>query len=248
MVDLSVLKNYPEYQKLYTDKNLGDNVCLLTIGGSHAYGLANENSDIDIRGIAFHSKDDLMGFKKFNGYTVNHDKCDIKIYTIENFFKLAINGNISVLEMLYCDEDDIIKYSIPMFKLRKQNLFLSNDCYKSIKGMLFSYVREYYKYKERNLDGTKYLMNIVRLLGLSYELFCWGRFVVNINKMSCFKDIEKIIIDVDEYSKDYFEEIILSHLYDFYKRSKLPEHCDAKQAEQLLIKLNVANLIVKGSI
>lgn len=53
------LLDRPEYQNLLQHENLGENICLLTVGGSHAYGLANENSDIDIRGIAVRTAEDI---------------------------------------------------------------------------------------------------------------------------------------------------------------------------------------------
>lgn len=40
----------PEYDFLRNDKNLGENIILLGLGGSHAYGTENEYSDLDIRG------------------------------------------------------------------------------------------------------------------------------------------------------------------------------------------------------
>ena len=42
----------PEYDFLRTSEHLGNNICLLTLGGSHAYGTNVEGSDVDIRGIA----------------------------------------------------------------------------------------------------------------------------------------------------------------------------------------------------
>jgi hypothetical protein len=45
-----------EYDFLRKDKNLGDNIIILTLGGSYAYGTNNENSDLDIRGCALNSK------------------------------------------------------------------------------------------------------------------------------------------------------------------------------------------------
>lgn len=47
----STLKS-TEYDFLRTDKTLGKNIILLTLGGSHAYGMDKEGSDLDVRGIA----------------------------------------------------------------------------------------------------------------------------------------------------------------------------------------------------
>ena len=42
--------NTEEYSFLHTNPHLGDNIILLGLGGSYAYGTNNETSDIDIRG------------------------------------------------------------------------------------------------------------------------------------------------------------------------------------------------------
>ena len=45
-----------EYDFLRTDKNLGNNIIILTLSGSHMYGTNNKDSDLDIRGCALKSK------------------------------------------------------------------------------------------------------------------------------------------------------------------------------------------------
>ena len=49
-----------EYGFLRTDKNLGNNIIILTLGGSHAYGMDREGSDLDVRGIALNGKSDIL--------------------------------------------------------------------------------------------------------------------------------------------------------------------------------------------
>ena len=48
------------YDFLRNDPKLGPHLCYLMISGSYAYGTNNENSDIDVRGIAVEDKDDLF--------------------------------------------------------------------------------------------------------------------------------------------------------------------------------------------
>lgn len=38
-----------EYDFLKENKHLGSNTILLTLGGSHAYGMDKEDSDLDVR-------------------------------------------------------------------------------------------------------------------------------------------------------------------------------------------------------
>lgn len=42
------------------NKNLGDNIIMIGLGGSYSYGRDNENSDIDIRGIATNSQRNIF--------------------------------------------------------------------------------------------------------------------------------------------------------------------------------------------
>ena len=50
----------PAYDFLRNDQKLGNNIILLGLGGSHAYGTNVEDSDIDIRGIALNSKQETL--------------------------------------------------------------------------------------------------------------------------------------------------------------------------------------------
>ena len=54
-----------EYDFLRDDPNLGDNVILLGYGGSYAYGTNNEDSDVDIRGIATNSSRNILTGRDF---------------------------------------------------------------------------------------------------------------------------------------------------------------------------------------
>ena len=66
MTDFTEIIVSEKYNFLRTNEHLGDNIILLTLGGSHAYGTNIEGSDIDIRGIALNNKADLLGLSNFN--------------------------------------------------------------------------------------------------------------------------------------------------------------------------------------
>ena len=59
------LLSLPEYEFLKTDPNLRQGVCLLGLAGSHAYGTNVPTSDIDVRGIAYNTKESLLGLTPF---------------------------------------------------------------------------------------------------------------------------------------------------------------------------------------
>lgn len=54
-----------EYDFLRTDPHLGNNIILLGLGGSHAYGTNIETSDLDVRGCAINSKIEIFNKCEF---------------------------------------------------------------------------------------------------------------------------------------------------------------------------------------
>ena len=67
-MDFQSLLQQPEYDFIKTNERLGERIMLLGIGGSHAYGTNNENSDIDLRGVTMQMPSDLIGLTDFEQY------------------------------------------------------------------------------------------------------------------------------------------------------------------------------------
>ena len=63
------------YDFLRKDPRLGKNIILLTLGGSHAYGMEKEDSDLDIRGITLNSKQEILLGKQFIGEIYHNMGC-----------------------------------------------------------------------------------------------------------------------------------------------------------------------------
>lgn len=80
------------------EKPLGNNVILLGLGGSYAYGTNNENSDIDIRGVATHSPEDILTGKGFE--QVINEPTDTTVYSLEKIINLLSNCNPNTIEIL----------------------------------------------------------------------------------------------------------------------------------------------------
>ena len=87
-----------EYDFLREDKNLGDNIILLTLGGSHAYGTNNENSDLDVRGCALNSKMQILTNENFEQFV--NEATDTTIYSFNKLISLLSNCNPNTIEML----------------------------------------------------------------------------------------------------------------------------------------------------
>lgn len=60
-MDFKTLLKTEQYDFLRTNEHLGKNIILLTLGGSYAYGMAKPGiSDVDVRGIALNSKQEIL--------------------------------------------------------------------------------------------------------------------------------------------------------------------------------------------
>lgn len=89
-----------EYGFLRTDKNLGNNIIILTLGGSHAYGMDREGSDLDVRGIALNGKSDILLGTDFE-QVVDIDT-DTTIYSFNKMIQLLTSNNPNTIEQLGC--------------------------------------------------------------------------------------------------------------------------------------------------
>lgn len=123
----------PEYDFLHTIPHLGDNIVLLGLGGSHAYGTNIETSDLDIRGIATRTKRDILTGRDWE-QSVN-EATDTTIYSLEKMFKLLISCNPNTIEMLGLKPEHYLYISpIGQMILDNKQLFLSKKALNSFSG------------------------------------------------------------------------------------------------------------------
>lgn len=133
MHDFNKLINDRPYDFLRDHERLGKRVILLGLGGSHAYGTNNENSDIDIRGITLNLSSDLIGLSEFEQY--EDDKTDTVIYAFNKMVKLLLECNPNTCEILGLDEEQyLIKTELGQEFLDNKQIFLSKRAVKSFGG------------------------------------------------------------------------------------------------------------------
>lgn len=119
----NVIQN-TEYDFLRTNENFGSNIVLLGLGGSYAYGTNNENSDIDIRGIATNSKRNILTGNDFE-QVVNTDT-DTTIYSFDKMIKLLCSCNPNTIEILGLKPEHYLYLSdVGKLLLEHKDLFLS---------------------------------------------------------------------------------------------------------------------------
>ena len=86
---------------------LGNNICLLALGGSKAYGTNIETSDTDIRGIAINPLNQIYGLQKDFEQIVDTNT-DTTIYSLNKMINLLINCNPNTIEILGCRPEDYL--------------------------------------------------------------------------------------------------------------------------------------------
>lgn len=133
MNNIKKLINTDAYSFLRTNEHLGKNIVLLTLGGSHAYGTNVEDSDVDLRGCALDSKEEILTNKNFEQF-VNEDT-DTTIYAFNKLITLLTNVNPNTVEMLGCKPEHYLYISsIGQELLNNRHLFLSKKCIHSFGG------------------------------------------------------------------------------------------------------------------
>ena len=88
----------PAYDFLRTDPHLGENIMFLTLGGSHSYGTNVEGSDVDVRGCAMNSAQDILGFSNFEQRV--DTVTDTTIYGFNKLVSLLLSCNPNTIELL----------------------------------------------------------------------------------------------------------------------------------------------------
>lgn len=132
--------NSSEYDFLRYNEFLGKNILLLTLGGSHAYGINNENSDLDIRGIAYNSKENILLGTDFEN--VVEETTDTTIYSFNKMMELLSKSNPNTIEQLGCLPDHYLYLSdIGKELLNNRKMFLSKICIHTFGGYASSQLR-----------------------------------------------------------------------------------------------------------
>lgn len=129
---------------------MNNKIILKIRSGSHLYGTNTENSDKDYLGVYLNTKEELLGLQTSEELTDNieskaengrntKDAVDCKYYELRKFCRLAMNGNPTVLEILFVNPENILeitKEGEELLKLKQD--FISKRIYNSFMGYAFS--------------------------------------------------------------------------------------------------------------
>lgn len=131
------------------------NTIFMTLAGSHMYGMATPESDIDKRGVCIPPKNVVMGFaRKFEQQEVPGE--DTVIFGLTKFLKLASECNPNVIELLFAPEKCIITNSPIWEKIRaRRHDFLSAEAFKKFNGYAMGQLKRIRSHRNWLLNPPK---------------------------------------------------------------------------------------------
>ncbi len=162
-----------EYDFLRTNPHLGNNIILLGLGGSYAYGTNVETSDIDVRGCAINSKEEILLGNDFTH--IIDTSTDTILYSFNKIIRLLISNNPNALELFGLLPEHYLYISdIGRELLNNKRLFLSQKCILTFQGYASSQLKnaeiECMESQLNRSKVAKYMMNAVRLYMMSIDV------------------------------------------------------------------------------
>ena len=203
MSNIKDITNNKEYDFLNTDEHLKDKLIFLTFGGSHAYGTAMPDSDIDIKGCAFNSKADLIGMSKFE--QIVETNTDTTIYSFNKLISLLLNTNPNTIEMLGCKPEHYLIFTpVAQELIENRKMFLSRRAAQSfgsyanqqLRRLQNAVARDSLTQTEKETHILNSVKNAMSSFNGRYESFNEGKICIYIDK-SEKKDLDtEIFMDV----------------------------------------------------
>lgn len=146
--------NKSEYNFLRENEHLGNNIILLGLGGSHAYGTNVEGSDIDIRGVATLRPAEILTNQNFE--QVEDKATDTVIYGFNKIISLLSNANPNVIELLGLRPDQYLYINgLGQDLIDNADMFLSKRAANSFGGYAYSQLRRLDNLSNRTVSQSE---------------------------------------------------------------------------------------------
>lgn len=139
-------------------------LCLLSLGGSHAYGLSTPDSDIDLRGFAAPKAKDILLGRDF-GQVQTMDGVDMCVYSLAKACHLMAQCNPNMIELLGLDDDAILVSSAAYREMRAHpEWFLSKRAAYTFGGYATAQLRRIQNAMARDRDSRELAKGEMRSL------------------------------------------------------------------------------------
>jgi hypothetical protein len=204
--------------------------------GSRAFGLANEESDEDIRGVYLPPADLTWSLRKPpEQWEAKHADRDEVYWELEKFLMLAVKANPNILETLWTplilDADDL------GHELRSlRDAFLSKHLYKTYSGYVLSQFRRMrHGWEKTGKFKAKHAMHLVRLLFSGIHALRTGEILVHVAEHR----VELLAIRNGQLTFDQAQARAIELDHDFqaaFGRTQLPDRPDYGRVNDFLLK------------
>lgn len=206
--EIKAILSSPEYDFLRINEHLGENIIMLGLGGSYAYGTAIDGvSDIDVRGVALNSKADILGLTNGFEQFENHET-DSTVYSFNKFIKLLTAANPNILELMGLHPEHYL-YLSPVGQdiLDNKDMFLSKKVIHTFGGYANSQLNRLDHKSARNAkqaEQEQRILNSIKSASVDFE-----------NKFFEYpNDAIKLYLDdaiAEDIDKEIFMDINLTH-------------------------------------
>lgn len=145
-----------EYEFLKTNEHLGNNIILIGLGGSYAYGTEKEDgsSDVDCRGCALNTKEEILTNKNFEQFV--NEETDTTIYSFNKLVSLLSNSNPNTIEIMGLKPEHYLYiHPIGQELLNNAHLFLSKRAVHSFGGYANQQLRRMELLCNRNVSQSQ---------------------------------------------------------------------------------------------
>lgn len=195
-----------DYNFLRENPRLGNNIVLLGLGGSHAYGTNVEDSDVDIRGVALNSKREVLLHQDFE--QIVDGNTDTTVYSFSKIVKLLADANPNTLEIIFQKpEHYIVLNEIGKLLVENRHMFLSKKCYYTFGGYARQQLRRLDNKSMRELPQGKQEIHILNSIKNAEYTFHEKYFQFD-------DDAIKLYVDKshrEDFESEIFMDVHLTH-------------------------------------
>jgi uncharacterized protein len=169
-----------------------DDLDLLVLTGSHAYGCATPESDKDYRGFRLAPAKVLLGLETWE--QTEYPGEDKVVYNLTKFMKLLLKGSPNTIEILFAEPENVVQASaIGIELLQNAHRIVAKTCIAPLVGFAQSSMNE--SYKADNKISLKKASHAIRMLGYAEELLISKTITLN-SGSEVIKDIRQGKINV----------------------------------------------------
>lgn len=239
------------------------------LNGSKLLGLDTPNSDTDEMGIFVEPMEYVVGFKKMDhykfqtqpdGFRAGENDTEVTIYSLRKFLALAMQGNPTVMCILFVDPDsDAVREISPVGRelLNISDAFVSKLAIPRFKGYLASQTKRFKGESKGHTPSrpelieqfgydTKYAMHALRLGYQGTEIMRTGKLSIPMEDW-----VREILIDVRNGKYTYDEILdglnVLEHELDVEEgRCDLPEQPDVEVLRDFTMSVHLNHWKIEG--